>query len=371
MQYNVISADNHIMEPRDLFVTQMPKEYRDRAPRVVRGKDGGDGWSYDGKPPSRTFGLEATAGRSTQLSGYKWEDILPGNYDPAAHVKDMADDGIDAAVLFPSIAMGAYELPDQGFALAMMQTYNTWLMSEFVATDPKRLIGLPVLPVDHGMDVCVAELKRCAKMGTRAFFIPAFPSEKPYIDSHYDPMWAAAAEAGTPICLHRQNGGKDPTGGFVAQYTVPGMGVAGNVARYFSGIPPLTNFIFTGVFHRHPALKVVEAEVNFGWVPYWKFQMDQAYTQQKNWSKFPFKGMPSEYLGKNVFVTVLDDEPGFAAVASEPVLAEIGLFSIDYPHSVCLWPNSHGYIEKVAKNIDPVAKQKILVGNSMRVFNLH
>jgi predicted TIM-barrel fold metal-dependent hydrolase len=371
VQYNVISADNHVLEPRDLFVTRMPKEFRDRAPRVLRGADGGDGWSFDGKPPARTLGLEATAGRSVQISGYKWEDILQGNYDPAAHVHDMMTDGIDAAVLFPSIAMSAYTQPDPDFALALMRTYNDWLLSDFQAADPKRLIGLATLPVNHGMETAVAELKRCVRMGARGFFIPAYPEGKPYVDRHYDPLWAAAAEAGTPICLHRQNGGKDPTGGFETQWTIPGLNVAGTVARYFAGIPPLTNFIFTGMFDRHPGLKIVAAEVNFGWVPYWKFQMDQCHSQQKNWAQFPFKGVPSQYLGKNVFVTVLDDEPGFKAVADEPVLAEMALFSIDYPHSVCLWPNSGDYIEKVTKGVDPVAKAKILAGNAERVFALN
>ena len=71
MEYRVISADNHILEPRDLFATRLPKEFRDRAPQVLRGADGGDGWSWDGKTVGRTFGIEATAGRSVQVSGYK------------------------------------------------------------------------------------------------------------------------------------------------------------------------------------------------------------------------------------------------------------------------------------------------------------
>ena len=69
MEYKVISADNHILEPRDLFITRMPEEYRDRAPRVMQGKDGGDGWSFDGKTVERTLGIEATAGRAVYV-GY-------------------------------------------------------------------------------------------------------------------------------------------------------------------------------------------------------------------------------------------------------------------------------------------------------------
>src|SRR5689334_18918745 len=89
MDYKVISADNHILEPRDLFVTRLPKEFRDRAPHVERGADGGDGWTWNDKPPERTLGLEACAGLGIRISGYKWEEILPGNYDGAAHLADM------------------------------------------------------------------------------------------------------------------------------------------------------------------------------------------------------------------------------------------------------------------------------------------
>ena len=57
MQYRVISADNHIIEPRNLFIDRVPARYRDQAPRVVRGKDGGDGWSLDGSIPDSTISL--------------------------------------------------------------------------------------------------------------------------------------------------------------------------------------------------------------------------------------------------------------------------------------------------------------------------
>ena len=46
--------------------------------------DGGDGWSFDGKPPKRTFGIEAMAGRAKddyKLEGLSWTEILKGNYD--------------------------------------------------------------------------------------------------------------------------------------------------------------------------------------------------------------------------------------------------------------------------------------------------
>jgi predicted TIM-barrel fold metal-dependent hydrolase len=369
MDYKIISADNHILEPRDLFETRLPKQFRDQAPRIVRGPDGGDGWSWDGGPPRRTFGIEATAGRAVKVSGYTWEEILPGNYDGAAHVADMLQEGVDASVLFPSVPLQAWSLGNSDFALALIQTFNDWLFDDFVSADPKRLIGLPMMPVNHGMDVVLAELDRCLKKGAKAVHIPVFPDIH-YIDHHYDPFFAALAAADVPMCMHRTSGGVDPLGKSNFQFTVPGVNVAGTVIRFFSGVEPLTLMIFTGVFKRHPNLKIMDAEVNFGWIPFWKQTMDDCFEKQKGWANFPIDTLPSETLGRNVFVSILDDKVGFDLVPTDPMMADIALFSLDYPHSICLWPDTQGHIDRVASKIDPAARAKILAGNAVKLFNL-
>ena len=121
MRYRVISADNHILEPPNLFLERVPAHYRDQAPRLVRGKDGGDGWSLDGSIPESTIGLPwglgaVNPGARIRIAprGLRWEELVPGNYDGAAHIKDMASDGIDAAVVYPQMVYRAYTgLPDR------------------------------------------------------------------------------------------------------------------------------------------------------------------------------------------------------------------------------------------------------------------
>jgi predicted TIM-barrel fold metal-dependent hydrolase len=369
MHYDVISADNHILEPRDLFTTRLPKEFRDRAPRVMQGTDGGDGWSWDGKTVQRTFGIEATAGRSVKISGYKWEEILPGNYDGAAHLKDMMDEGVDAAVLFPSIPLYGWFMGDDPFALALFRTFNDWVVEDFCAVDPRRLIALPLMPVNHGMDVLLAELDRMLKKGVRGVHIPVYP-DRPYWDPYFDPFFAACADAGVPMCMHRTSGGKDPAGKSAFEFNAPGLNVAGTVHRFFAAVEPFTKMIYTGVFARHPKLKIMDAEVNFGWVPFWMNTLDECYEKQKGWAGFGIEETPSNAVGRNVFVTVLDDKLGFDLVRAEPKLADMALFSTDYPHSICLWPDTRGYIEKAAAGCDPVSRQKILAGNAVKLFNL-
>lgn len=370
MHYDVISADNHILEPRDLFTTRLPGEYRDRAPRVLRGADGGDGWSWDGKTVERTLGIEATAGRAVKISGYKWEEILPGNYDGAAHLKDMMDEGVDAAVLFPSVPLMGWFMGDDPFALALFQTFNDWVVEDFCAPDPRRLIALPMMPVNHGMDVLLAELDRMLKKGVKAVHIPVYP-DKPYWDPYYDPFFQAVTEAGVPLCMHRTSGGRDPGGKSNFEFNLPGLGPAGTVHRFFAGVEPFTKMIYTGVFARHPKLRIMDAELNFGWVPFWMNTLDEVFEKQKGWARFGTEERPSETLGRNIFITVLDDKLGFDLVAREPKMADLALFSTDYPHSICLWPNTRKYIEESTANVDPVAKQKILAGNAVKLFNLN
>jgi predicted TIM-barrel fold metal-dependent hydrolase len=366
----VISADCHVNEPPWVF-DRVSAPYRDRAPKMMRGSDGGDGWSFDGKPPSRTLGVEAMAGRQKeeyQRSGLRFEDILPGNYDGAEHVKDMAADGIDVSVVYPNLVPFIYQEPDRNLALACMVAYNDWMLDEFQSADPTRIVGLPMLPVDDGMVVCLHEFERALAKGAKGMFLPGFPAVA-YHEPYYDPLWKAAAEAGTPLTFHRTFGGKsyepDWDGGR------NNFSAAGTVARFFAGVRPLTYIIFAGVFERHPRLVFVGAELNCGWVPFWAQTMDQQVQNQQAMQDMPVDRPPSEYLGTNVFVTVLDDDFGFRLMADgEPHLADASMFSTDYPHSVTLWPNSRSHIDRLTKGLSESDREKVLSGNAARVYRV-
>jgi predicted TIM-barrel fold metal-dependent hydrolase len=366
----VISADNHVNEPPHVF-DRVPASMRDRAPKMLKGTDGGDGWSFDGKPPKRTFGIEAMAGHAKddyKLDGLAWEEILKGNYDGAAHMKDMELDGVrGGAVVYPNQSIFTYLTEDRELGVACMRSYNDWLLEEFQAADPKRILGLPLLPTDDGMDTTLRELERCIQKGARGAFIPGMPS-RPYNAPYYEPLWKAAADAGIPLSFHRTFGGKPPDQDW-DELVEQKVSVPGIVSRFFCGVRPLTYMIFGGIFQRHPRLKVVAAEVNFGWVPFWLQTMDQEWETQKAWAPATLDVAPSSFVGENVFTTSLDDHVGYDLIrGGSPRLAQMTMYSTDYPHSVTLWPDSKEHIAKLTRGLSAEDKHAVLAGNAARVY---
>jgi hypothetical protein len=60
--YTIISVDDHLIEPADVFESRVPREMVDRAPRVITTDEGRETWVYeDGFYPQ--VGLNAVAGR--------------------------------------------------------------------------------------------------------------------------------------------------------------------------------------------------------------------------------------------------------------------------------------------------------------------
>ena len=368
----IISADCHVNEPPTVF-DHVPAKLRDRTPKMRRAADGGDGWSFDGGPPKRSFGIEATAGRADEekkLAGLRFDEILPGNYDGREHVKDMATDGVDVSVVYPNHAIFTYIEPDRELALACLRSYNDWVLDEFQGAAPDHIVGLPMLPVDDGIDVCIAELERCLARGARAGFIPGFPV-RPYHDPYYDALYARAADAGIPLTFHRTFGGK-PSEADYDELVEQKLTAAGTAYRFFSAVRPFTYMAIGGVFDRHPDLRIIGAEVNCGWLPFWAQTVEQNLDIRAalDDATAGSSATPSELVGRNLFVTVLDDYVGYRLMNDYPWLVDGAMYSTDYPHSVTLWPRSREYVDKLMGDLPAESARRVLSGNAERLFGV-
>ena len=100
----LISVDDHIIEPPDLFVHHLEAKYQDRAPKLVRNDEGSDVWKF-GEVVMETAALNAVAGRPKEEYGLEpqsLDEVRPGCYEVDERVKDMDAGGVLASMNFPS-----------------------------------------------------------------------------------------------------------------------------------------------------------------------------------------------------------------------------------------------------------------------------
>jgi hypothetical protein len=149
----MISVDDHLVEPPDMFEQVIPAKYRDQAPRVERTPEGNDVWVF-GDAVIPNVGLNAVAGRPKEEYGVDptaFDEMRPGCFDVHERVKDMNAGGVLACMNFPSFPAFSGRLfavqEDKDLALAVTQAYNDWTIDVWTAAYPERFIpmALPVL----------------------------------------------------------------------------------------------------------------------------------------------------------------------------------------------------------------------------------
>src|SRR6476620_9319745 len=128
----LISVDDHVVEPPDMFRNHLPKKYLDEAPRLVHNSDGSDTWQFrDVVIPN--VALNAVAGRPKEEYGLEpqgLDEIRPGCWQVDERVKDMNAGRILGSICFPSFpgcAGRLFATEDPAFSLALLQAYNDWM----------------------------------------------------------------------------------------------------------------------------------------------------------------------------------------------------------------------------------------------------
>ena len=369
--YRVISSDNHVFEPPDLWTSRIEPRFRDRAPHIVRFEDGSDWFVCDGRKG-------AHMGAGAQL-GVRFEDpekltrrdvfenVQPGGYIPEEHVKDMDADGIDAAVIYPTAGLQLFTVPDTELLSAVFSTYNDWL-AEFCKPYPSRLKGIAMLNVDD-VQSGVRELERSAKIGLAGAMITSYPPEGAGYDSpEYEPLWAAAQDLEMPLGLHVATNRPGPGQMVSIESMKPSF--ATNTDHWVR--MSLSDMIFSGVFERYPKLQVGAVEFEVSWIPHFLDRMDYRYTQAvqgDGWHRFEEDMLPSDYFHRNVFVGFQEDAVGIRL--RDIIGADNLLWGSDYPHAESTFPRSRQILEEILADCTEEEKAKIAGENAARIYNLN
>src|SRR5438445_9161085 len=378
----VIDADGHVLEPPDVWQRYVDPAYRGRAIRVRRDDDGRDVLEIDGRPARLTtaemLGGFGGMGKPMEelaqacLAGRYSESAPAAAVDPAARLALLEHDGIDAAILYPSLGLQwEAEVSDPAYALAHCRAYNRWI-EEFAAGSGGRLV--PVAHLSLGdPDEAAAELRRAVRAGARGgFLLPFTLSGVPHGHPAHDPLWAAAEELDVPIAIHT---GVDPKArdlhhrfdgltwpeGVVQGIWYLQLMFAQAVQQAFS------TFFLHATFDRFPRLKVVVLESGAGWLAYWLDRMDP-FPRGPLRVPLPLREPPSTHLRRQCWISADPDERTLP-----PVIECVGddrfLWATDYPHS----DHGAGFMEELhelGERLPAESRRRLFGENAARLYGL-
>jgi predicted TIM-barrel fold metal-dependent hydrolase len=367
----LISSDSHVSEPPDLWVERLDIKYRDRAPRLVLNPDAQEGayFIYEGYPP-HNLAIGLGAGRTPEelaafLKTGTYADARPGGWDPAQRLPDMELDGVEAEVLYTTLGFRLFWLKDAGLQRACFHVYNDWL-AEYCGYAPRRLKGLALISL-YDPKAGAQELERCARLGLKGAMIWCSPpADQPYSSEIYDPFWAAAQDLDMPVSLHAITGMERIPWEYGAEKRALRSTVTPHeIEKSFSIL------ILSGVLERFPRLKIVSAENNCGWLPYYLQRMDRGFARfgpsgtVTPWpTKLTLK--PSEYFRRQMSCTFIDDS--FGVASRHWIGVDNIMWSSDYPHTASTWPHSRDIIARDFKDVSEVEKRKIVRDNAAQLY---
>ncbi len=358
----MISSDSHVIEPPDLWTERIDARYRGREPRVVRDGDD-DWWTIDGQRSMSFLGVQ-TGDRfekdATELiTAASFDDVRPAAYDPARYLEENAEDGVMGSVVYPSEALLAYSISDSGLCSATMCAYNDYI-AEFCAYDAARLKGIALVNVDDPTEA-VGEMKRARGLGLAGAMITVLPpADRPYDHPMYEPVWSASVDLDMPISMHVATGRQALSAQTDQESTVRVSEAAFYLQDHFVR-KSLGEMIFSGVFERHPALRVGSVEHEVSWAPFFLFQADYCYTDRPlrgDWHRFAPGVLPSDFFKRNCFLSFQEDAVGIRVrdTCGDDTL----MWGSDYPHTESTFPRSREITGKILADV-PEAEQRAIL----------
>jgi predicted TIM-barrel fold metal-dependent hydrolase len=384
----LVSTDDHVVEPPDLFAGRLPAAFAGRAPRVDRRGDGTDAWVFEGVAIPQVA-MNAVAGRPPEELGLDprcLDDVREGCYDPDARVRDMSADGVLGSLCFPSFPQFCGQVfaatRDRELALAVVQAYNDWHIEAWAGSHPDRFIPLAITPL-WSPELIAAEVRRVAAKGCHAVTLSEQPTHlglASYHGDEWDVVWKACCEVGTIACLHIGSSAA------VRAVRAPGedmprVRVRGPLTRTRTDEPidvqitvaPLTtiqaaaDLLWSPVLRRFPDLRFALSEGGIGWVPYFLERVDSIYKRHGVWTGQDFGDrLPSEVFREQIVLSFIDESIGLEG--RHHLALDNVCWESDFPHSDSSFPHSAEAVAACVEGLSDDEIAKITHQNAMRHF---
>ena len=388
----IISVDDHVVEPAHLWQTWLPEKFKERGPRserrgigTMRHIGGGtyeqtfdpdgpkaDCWIYEdlvyiNKRHVASVGFDRD---DMTMSPITYDEMRKGCWDPKARLEDMDVNWVEASLCFPTFprfcGQTFTEAKDKELALACVKAYNDWMVDEWCGDSNGRLVPLTIIPL-WDAQLAADEVRRNAARGVRAVCFSEIPPHLGLPSIHsglWDPFFQACEETMTVVNMHIGSSSKMPATSADAPVAVAAT------LSFNNAMASLTDFLFSGVLVRFPTLRLAYSEGQIGWLPYVLERADAVWEDHRAWGGVAelVPEPPSTYFHRQVWGCFFKD---FHGLRSLDVIGEDRVtFETDYPHTDSTWPDSKLIAEKMVAGLSQATVNKVIRENAIHLYGL-
>jgi len=378
----VFDADTHMQPMAESIEPYLTKELRERVGDLEAHKvDFKTGWAGEKlEPPYRhMFSFRPRGGgwggnrlrwlgeagpreneqrEFQKFMGKKFPTPGSSDWDPAARVRDMDEEGTDVHMMVPAGANGA---EDASIEMEFIRANNRYL-NDFCSGYPHRLKSL-IAVTPRSIEDSVDEIRRWSDSTWAVGVQPHLPLDYPLDHPDLEPIWRAADEAGMAVVHHSFATGYP---GYRDLWDNPFLGRT--ASHPWAAMRAVGAFFGAGILDRYPNIRFCILESGFGWLPFWAKRMEDQ-VEYMGYVPENLQHSMSEYMtGGRFFASiVLHEGESMVRMVNQELGDHILMFGSDYPHAESRFPES---VDKVLgwKSIGEDSLRKLMWDNPVRCF---
>jgi predicted TIM-barrel fold metal-dependent hydrolase len=373
----VIDVDTHVSEWPDLWTSRASAKWKGLVPRME-----GEGEAKQWVIGEGEFLAARNAVSAIRKDGHKsygmefreWEipDVMEACWNTARRVEMMDEQGIHAQIAYPNaLGFGGQRAMkvEPELRLEALRIYND-AMADMQAESGNRILPMALLPW-WDVDLSVAEMERCAKLGLKGININPNPNEHgmPSLgEPYWNRLWEACIDHGQPVNFHI--GASDSSTSFLSTGTWPERNenqklAMGGVLLFIGNLTVMGNILMSDMLKNYPDLKIVSVESGAGWIPY----LLESLGYMSDQAGQSYEPSLKERFRRSVSACVFFEREDLVETIRK-VGADNVMFETDFPHPACLYPNGLDYLAEPIAELTPEERFKVFSGNAARIYNI-